>query len=111
MNKLLTSLISTIALSLFAAGALASSLNIADTNMQHYVFTYHVNKYVDPINHQYNETRQEISYVLALDIQRQVYRNLDTITGLDDLYLDGLNARVSRAALQVHPLHSQYLAL
>jgi len=71
--------------------------------MQHYVFTYHVNKHVDPISYQYNQTRQDILYVLALDIQHQVYRNLDSIATIEQQYLDYMTASVHQSPLRPHP--------
>lgn len=110
MNKLITTFLSTVLLTLFATAALASSKNIDDGNMQHYVFTYHVNKTVDAISHQYNETRQDINYLLVLDIQRQVNSNLDNMAGLGSFYLDGLTAKVAQS-VGAHPLNKQLLAL
>lgn len=110
MNKLITNLLSTILLTLFTTAALASSKNVDDGNMQHYVFTYHINKTVDPVSHQYNETRQELNYVLVLDIQRQVNSNLDNMAGIDTLYLEGLTAKVGQS-VSAHPLNKQLLAL
>jgi hypothetical protein len=110
MNKLYTTLLSATVLTLFAAAAFASSTNVDETNMQHYVFTYHINKTVDPISHQYNETRQDINYVLVLDIQRQVNSNLDNMASIDNFYLDGLTAKVGQS-VSSHLLNKQLLAL
>lgn len=74
MKKLTTLFCSAFLLLSAFSGANASENN--DSAMQHYAFSYNFVKTVDPITHQYSETRQELDYLLALDIQRQVLHNL-----------------------------------
>jgi hypothetical protein len=96
MKKLTATLLSAITLIIFSTNTLASSVNVTEANMQHYIFTYHVNKNVNPVSHLYSETGQNMNYVLALDIQRQVHRNLDTMANADGVYQGSLTAK-SRA--------------
>lgn len=79
MKTLLTVLVATIGLSALSCHAFESKHALASSDMQHYVFTYNFDKQVDPLTRQFEETRQTLDYVLALDIQDQVYNNLNTI--------------------------------
>jgi len=73
--KKLTLLLSAIGLSVLTSFAQATELK--HDNMQHYSFTYNFQQGVDPIQHQYNETRQELDYILVMDIQRQTHKTLE----------------------------------
>jgi hypothetical protein len=66
-------------LSALSCHVFESKQAIASSDMQPYVFTYNFNQQVDPVAKQYNATRQTLDYVLALDIQDQVYSHLNTI--------------------------------
>jgi hypothetical protein len=78
MKTLLTAVVATISLSALSSHAFESEQEIANSDMQRYVFTYNFNKQVDPVTKQFEETRQTLNYTLALDIQDQVYNNLNT---------------------------------
>ncbi|MGK0273627.1 MAG: UDP-N-acetylmuramate-alanine ligase [Cocleimonas sp.] len=72
MKTLLTAVVATIGLSALSCHAFESNQTIAGSDMQHYVFTYNFNKPVNSVSTQFEETRQTLDYVLALDIQDQV---------------------------------------
>jgi UDP-N-acetylmuramate-alanine ligase len=79
MKTLLTAVVATIGLSALSCHAFESTITVAGSDMQRYVFTYNFNKQVDPLARQYKETSQTLDYALALDIQGQVYNNLNAI--------------------------------
>ncbi|MFT4941570.1 MAG: hypothetical protein ACI88A_004640 [Paraglaciecola sp.] len=79
MKTLLTAVVATIGLSAFNSHAFESKQSIASSEMQHYVFTYNFDKQVVPLTKQFEETHQMFNYALALDIQDQIYSNLNTI--------------------------------
>ena len=79
MKTLLTAVVATISLSALSCHAFESNQAVAGSDMEHYVFTYNSYKPVNSVNTQFKETRQTLNYVLALDIQDQVYSNLNTI--------------------------------
>ena len=61
-------------------------------NMQHYSFSYNFQQTVDPIQHQYSETSQELDYLLVLDIQRQTNSTLEPMRVKQNLPADNLRA-------------------